>query len=251
MSSVKKSPRVLRAVVTSGKALSYHVTPFARGHEPSTGVTTLHFESGSKNDSKDSIPALNKQSFPATPRVLTQSEQRTASSFTGSSGSASLAEALRIIGGIGAAPLSVASIVERCDAAAIALIGCTRTRLFLLSEVLDDESDGISSAAAQRLGDRMRAMQVGAPDAEHPVSGCAGTCMRTQQLLLYNDIAAATDFVPAMEGCGARPPISQAFAPVTIPGSLHSKATILGALQVGLVELLTSAPTISLTLCRL
>ena len=78
----------------------------------------------------------------------------------------------------------------------------------------------------------MRAMQLGIPDADHPISGCAGVCLRTQQPLVYNDIAAATDFVLHIEGCGPRAPISQAFAPITIAGSLHSKPTPLGVLQV-------------------
>ncbi len=135
----------------------------------------------------------------------------------------SLAEALRAVASIGAAPLSLQSIVEHCDAAAVSLIGCMRTRLFLLSDALveGDSSHG-----------RLLAMQAGAPDTEHPVAGCAGVCLRTQQHLLYNDIAQATDFVMSIEGCGSRAPVSQAFAPVTVPGSLHSKATPLGVLQV-------------------
>jgi hypothetical protein len=182
----------------------------------SAGVTTLHFESGGKSEGKEPAQASPKQPSPAyQSRALAEIRAAVPSS-------APLADALRVIGAIAAAPLSVESIVERCDAAAIALIGCTRTRLFLLPEALDE-----AGAAG-----RMRAMQAGAPDTEHPVSGCAGCCIRTQQLLVYNDIAAAPDFLLAVEGCGARPPVSQAFAPVSVPGSLHSRSTTLGALQV-------------------
>ena len=208
---------MLRAVVTSG-ALCPLRPPAARclrclPPPPSctAGVTTLHFESGGKGEGKE--PA---QASPAhQSRALAEIRAAAPSS-------APLADALRVIAAIGAAPLSVESIVERCDAAAIALIGCTRTRLFLLPEVLDEAGNA----------GRMRAMQAGAPDTEHPISGCAGSCIRTQRLLVYNDIAAAADFVLSIEGCGSRPPVSQAFAPVTVPGSLHSRSTTLGALQV-------------------
>jgi hypothetical protein len=224
-------------------------------------VTTLHFESSSKGDVKESIQASPKQVSPVAPRSFPPSEQRAVASSVGGTGGASLSEALCIIGSIGTAPLSLESIVERCDAAAIALTGCTRTRLFVLSEVLDDESyvDGRASAQGPRQGERMRALQVGAPHADHSVCGCAGTCIRTQQLLLYNDIAAATDFVSSMEGCGARPPISQVFAPIFIPGSLHSKRTTLGALQVRmhafcvaffLVHVINLSDLLNFSLCR-
>jgi len=217
-------------------------------------VTTLHFESGSKSDGKDHAlyPLSPKQPSPSSQaRFLPPADGRGSSSSSGggggggssSSSSVSLAEALRIVGSIGAAPLSIECIVERSDAAAIALIGCMRTRLFVLTEPLDDP-DTACDGSAQGGSGRMRAMQIGVPDADYLITGCAGVCLHTQQPLVYNDISAATEFVLNIEGCGQRAPISQAFAPITIAGSLHSKPIPLGVLQV-CTPVLSSRPFVT------
>jgi hypothetical protein len=218
---------VLRAVITSGKSpLPSSISLLTRSPPPLAGITTLHFESGGKSEGKDAIAVTPKYPCPSNPdRALPPADPRP----TASSSSLSLIESLRIVASIAAAPLSVDAIVERYDAAAIELIGCMRTRLFLPSEIYGELLD--EDAGPRREGG-MCALQAGAPATEHPVAGCAGACLRTQQPLVYNDIATATDFVLSIEGCGPRAPVSQAFAPVSLGGSLRSKPALLGVLQV-------------------